>query len=128
MCGSNNLPIGKVNCIPKESICPLTEVKYNMGDLVLSRDPSLGKPITDLRLSEFGAPCVHWDTNFNAYTNKTRALLFPAEYTRGCPNIDIDGHIFNTSNLYKKVEGFQTTSEYSLMMHNQWSGSNVYKK
>lgn len=80
LCGTNDLPISKVNCIPKESRCPLTQVKYEIGDLVTSRDPSLGKPITDLRLSEYGPPCIHWDKNFNTYPDKVKAVLFNNYY------------------------------------------------
>jgi hypothetical protein len=81
-----------VNCIPTESKCPLTNVKFDeSNNLVTSSDPTLGQPVIDLFLSENGPPCVHWDTNFNTYTNKTMEVLFNPQYIRGCPPIEIDG-------------------------------------
>ena len=129
LCGNDTLSIHVVNCIPKESRCPLTSVHWDTNqELITGRDPASGKPIIDLRLSEKGRPCVHWNTDYNAFTNKTRPLLFPPAYNQGCPNIEIDGKTFNTSLLYEPVKGFLLTNEKALLIANSYSQHATYPK
>lgn len=98
LCGYASLSIQHVNCIPKEAKCPLTHVEYDTNnEVVTSSDPKYGKPLIDMFLSEHGPPCVHWTKNYNTYTNKTMATLFNPLYIIGCPELNIDGHVFTTS-------------------------------
>ena len=103
LCGDNILR-DKMYCIPKDSKCPVTNVKFEAdGNLVVESDPNLGTPILEVWLSQGGPPCVDYFNNFNSMSDKTKFPIFSDKYNLGCPEVKIENDTYTTSKLFTEV-------------------------
>ncbi len=123
MCGGNVNKYEHVFCIPASSVCPITKIKFDLNNatnLILSRDVVRGTPLIGLDMSEGGPPCMHSNEYHNNQVSppKIPYLLFKDAYYDACPQRVINGKTYNTSTLYRPVNGFKPVSEWRMIYEN----------
>lgn len=79
-------------------------------------DPTKGRPVYQVRLSQGGPPCISGE--HNALPNKITHPFMSQFYTVGCPDVQIGNATYSTQQTYTKIEGL-TIDEYTLMVENQ---------
>jgi len=83
-------------------------------------------PITDLVLSQGGKPCVHYQTDQNNDEDKIEIkentsieMLIPDDYFKTCPEITVGEHTITESNLFQRINSFESVSEYKILQENE---------